>query len=47
MEDFLYSLKLPGRTTSSEIFKSLNNCVQEQDLDWVNVSGFVLTALLT
>ena len=24
MEDFLCSLKLPGRTTSSEIFRSLN-----------------------
>ena len=34
MEDVLCSLKPPGRTTSSEIFKSLNNCVQEQDLDW-------------
>ena len=39
MEDFLYSLKLPGRTTSSEIFKSLNNCVQEQDLDWGKCIG--------
>ena len=39
MEDFLYSLKLPGRTTSSEIFKSLNNCVQEQDLNWGKCVG--------
>ena len=39
MEDFLYSLKQPGRTTSLEIFKSLNNCVQEQDLDWGKCVG--------
>ena len=34
MEDFLCSLRLPGRTTISEIFRSLNNNVQEQGLDW-------------
>ena len=39
MEDFLCSLKLPGRTTSSEIFRSLNNYVQEQGLDWGKCVG--------
>ena len=33
MEEFLCCLKLPGRTTSSEIFHSLNKYVQEQGLD--------------
>ena len=39
MEDFLCSLKLSGRTTSLEILKSLNNYVQEQDLDWGKCVG--------
>ena len=39
MEGFLCSLKLPGRTTSSEIFRSLNNYVQEQGLDWGKCVG--------
>ena len=34
MEEFLCSLKLLGQMTSSEIFKTLNNYVQEHDLDW-------------
>ena len=33
MKSFLCSLKLPGRTTSLKIFRSLNNYVQEQSLD--------------
>ena len=39
MEDFLCCLKLPGRTTSSEIFRSLNNYVQDQGLDWGKCVG--------
>ena len=33
MKNFLCSLKLPGPTSSLEIFRSLNNYVQEQGLD--------------
>ena len=39
MEEFLCSLKLLGQTTSSEIFKTLNNYVQEHDLDWGKCVG--------
>nr|XP_039254320.1 SCAN domain-containing protein 3-like [Styela clava] len=34
IEEFLCCLQLSGRTTSSEIFRSLNNYVQDQGLDW-------------
>ena len=39
MEEFLCCLKLPGWTTSSEIFWSLNNYVQEQGLNWGKCVG--------
>jgi len=39
IEEFLCCLQLPGRTTSSEVFRSLNNCVQEQGLDWGKCVG--------
>ena len=39
MEEFLCSLKLLGQTTSSEIFKTLNNYVQEHNLDWGKCVG--------
>ena len=39
MEEFLCSLKLLGQTTSSEIFKTLNNYAQEHDLDWGKCVG--------
>ena len=39
MEEFLCNLKLLGQTTSSEIFKTLNNYVQEHDIDWGKCVG--------
>ena len=39
MEKFLCCLKLPGRTTSSEIFWSLHKYGQEQGLAWEKCIG--------
>ena len=38
MEEF-FCLQLPGRTTSSEIFRSFNSYMQEQGLDWGKCLG--------
>ena len=45
IEDFLFCKPLEGRTTSVEIFKVLNDFIEQNGISWENVLGFVQTVL--
>jgi len=39
-KDMLFSKTLPARSTGEQIFKALNECMQEHEIDWKICVGF-------